>query len=138
VDFGKYHDIFLDEIAAGTKIPRSELTGGAEIAAGVDVGPDNLAKIIQGEQTRFEVYIREVVRKMNGDSQNYKIYWPVKVAVDEKQEAEIRMMNAQADMMEQQAKMASEGRGPNDSTITVEGKAKDPDKVQNRAGSQTK
>ncbi|MHC4335469.1 MAG: phage portal protein family protein [Planctomycetota bacterium] len=138
VDFGKYHDIFLDEIATGTKIPRSELTGGAEVAAGADVGPDNLAKIIQGEQTRFEVYIREVVRKMNGDSQNYKIYWPVKVAVDEKQEAEIRMMNAQADMMEQQAKMASEGRGPNDSTITVEGKAKDPDKVQNRAGSQTK
>jgi hypothetical protein len=138
VDFGKYHDIFLDEIAAGTKIPRSELTGGAEIAAGVDVGPDNLAKIIQGEQTRFEVYIREVVRKMNGDSQNYKIYWPVKVAVDEKQEAEIRMMNAQADMMEQQAKMASEGRGPNDIMVSTQEKAKDPDKKNNPAGAQAK
>jgi hypothetical protein len=137
IDFGKYHDIFLDEIAAGTKIPRSELTGGAEVAAGADVGPDNLTKIIQGEQTRFEVYIREVVRRMNGpDTPEYKIYWPVKVAVDEKQEAEIRMMNAQADMMEAQAKMASEGRGPNDIMVSTQEKAKDPDKVQNRPGSQ--
>jgi len=136
VDFSIYHDIFLDEIAAGTKIPRSEITGGAEVAAGASVGPDNMAQIKQGEQTRFEVYIREVVRRMNGDTQDYKIFWPVKVAVDEKQEAEIRMMNAQADMMEQQAKMASEGRGPNDIQVSTQEKPKDQDKVQNRAGAQ--
>ena len=136
IDYSIYHNIFLDEIAAGTKIPRSEITGGAEVAAGADVGPDNLTKIIQGEQTRFEVYIRELVRRMNGDTEEYKIFWPVKVAVDEKQEAEIRMMNAQADMMEQQAKMASEGRGPNDIQVSTQEKPKDQDKVQNRPGSQ--
>ena len=136
VDYSLYHNIFLDEIAAGTKIPRSEITGGAEVAAGADVGPDNLAKIIQGEQTRFEVYIREVVRRMNGDTRNYKIYWPVKIATDEKKEAEIRMMNAQADMMEAQAKMASEGRGPNDIMVSTQEKAKDPDKKNNPAGAQ--
>ena len=41
-------------------------------------------------------------------------------------------------MMEQQAKMASEGTGPNDSTITVQGKPKDEDKKNNPAGSQAK
>jgi len=141
VDFSIYHNIFLDEIAAGTKIPRSIITGGAEVAAGAEVGPDSLAQLVQGEQTRFEPYIRELVRRMNGDTQEYKIFWPVKIATTKKQEAEIRMMNAQADMMEQQAKMASEGTGPNDSTITVTGeqeKPKDQDKNQNPAGSQAK
>ena len=138
VDFSIYHNIFLDEIAAGTKIPRSIITGGAEVAAGAEVGPDSMAQLRQGEQTRYEVYIRETVRRMNGEGQKYKIFWPVKVAVDEKQEAEIRMMNAQADMMEAQAKMATEGRGPNDIQVSTQEKPKDEDKNQNPAGSQTK
>ena len=71
---------------------------------------------------------------MNGDTEEYKIFWPVKVAIDEKAEAETRMMNAQADMMEAQAKMASEGRGPNDIQVST----KDQDKNQNQAGSQVK
>ena len=138
VDFSIYHDIFLDEIAAGTKIPRSIITGGAEVAAGAEVGPDSMAQLRQGEQTRFEPYIRELVRRMNGEGQKYKIFWPVKVAVDEKQEAEIRMMNAQADMMEAQAKMATEGRGPNDIQVSTQEKPKDEDKNQNPSGSQVK
>jgi hypothetical protein len=95
VDFGKYHDIFLDEIA-------------------------------------------EVVRRMNGDTQDYKIYWPVKVAVDEKKQAETRMMNAQADMMEAQAALAKQGRGPNDIMVSTQEKGKDPDKKNNPAGAQAK
>ena len=138
IDFSIYTQIFKEEIAAGTKIPLSIITGSADVAAGVEVGPDSLAQLRQGEQTRFEPVIREIVRRMNGDTQPYKIFWPVKVAVSAKQEAEIRMMNAQADMMEQQAKMASEGTGPNDSTITVQGKPKDEDKKNNPAGSQAK
>jgi len=138
IDFSIYHNIFLDEIAAGTKIPKSIITGSADVAAGVEVGPGQMAQLRQGEQTRFEPVIREVVRRMNGDTQEYKIFWPVKVAVDEKQEAEIRMMNAQADMMEQQAKMASEGRGPNDIQVsTQQEEVKDQDKNNNPAGSQT-
>ena len=139
VDFSIYHDIFLDEIAAGTKIPRSIITGGAEVAAGAEVGPDSMAQLRQGLQTQFEPYIRELVRRMNGDSEEYKIFWPVKVAVDEKQEAEIRYMNAQADLMEQQAKMASEGRGPNDIQVGFEQQPEEPkdeDKNQNPAGAQ--
>jgi len=138
IDFSIYTQIFKEEIAAGTKIPLSIITGSADVAAGVEVGPDSLAQLRQGEQTRFEPVIREIVRRMNGDTQEYKIFWPVKVAVDEKQEAEIRMLNAQADMMEAQAKMASEGTGPYDSTITVQGKPKDEDKKNNPAGSQAK
>jgi len=138
VDFASYHSIFLDEIAAGTKIPRSIITGGAEVAAGAEVGPESLYQLIQGEQTRFEPYIREVVRRMNGDTQEYKILWPVKIAATEEKKAQIRMLNAQADMMEAQADMAKQGTGPYDSTITVEGKGKDQDKNQNPAGSQTK
>ncbi len=132
VDFSIYHDIFLDEIAAGTKIPRSIITGSADVAAGVEVGPDSMAQLRQGEQTRFEVYIREVVRRMNGETSEYKILWPVKVAVDEKAEAETRMMNAQADMMEAQAKMATKGKGPHDIDVNV----KDQDKNNNPAGAQ--
>lgn len=140
IDYSIYHNIFLDEIAAGTKIPKSIITGSADVAAGVEVGPGQMAQLRQGEQTRFEPVIREIVRRMNGDISEYSIFWPVKIAVDEKQEAEIRMMNAQADMMEQQAKMASEGRGPNDIQVGVEQqeKPKDQDKVQNRPGSQAK
>ena len=138
VDFPSYHAMFLDEIAAGTKIPKSIITGSADVAAGVEVGPGQMAQLRQGEQTRFEPVIREIVRRMNGGEQEYKIFWPVKVAVDEKQEAEIRMMNAQADMMEQQAKMASEGRGPNDIQVsTQQEEVKDQDKNNNPAGSQT-
>ena len=137
IDFSIYHNIFLDEIAAGTKIPRSIITGGAEVAAGAEVGPDSLAQLVQGEQTRFEPYIRELVRRMNGGEEEYKILWPVKIATTEKQEAETRMMNAQADMMEAQADMAKEGKGPNDITVSQE-QAKDEDKNQNQAGSQTK
>jgi hypothetical protein len=138
IDYASYHDIFLDEIAAGTGIPRSILTGGAEVAAGAEVGPGTMAQLRQGLQRQFEPYIRELVRRMNGGEQEYKIFWPVRVAVDKKQEAEIRMMEAQAAMMEAQAKMAEDGTGPYDSTITVQGEAKDPDKNQNPAGSQTK
>jgi len=138
IDFPSYNNMFLDEIAAGTKIPKSIITGAADVAAGVEVGPGQMAQLRQGEQTRFEPIIREVVRRMNGDTQEYKILWPVKIAVDEKQEAEIRMMNAQADMMEQQAKMASEGRGPNDIMVSTEEKPKDQDKKNNPAGAQAK
>ena len=140
VDFSAYTDIFLNEIAAGTKIPKSIIVGAADIAAGVEVGPGEMAQLRQGEQTRFEPVIREVVRRM-GVEDEYNIFWPVKMAVNRKEEAETRMMEAQANMMEAQAEMAKEGRSPNDSRIEITGdqeKPKDEDKNQNPAGSQVK
>jgi hypothetical protein len=90
-----------------------------------------MAQLRQGEQTRFEPVIREVVRRM-GVTEEYDIFWPVKMAVNRKEEAETRMMEAQANMMEAQAEMAKEGRGPNDVQVSV----KDEDKNNNPTGSQ--
>ena len=137
VDFMAYTDIFLNEIAAGTKIPKSIIVGAADIAAGVEVGPGEMANLKQGEQRRFEPIIHEIVRRM-GDATDYKIKWPVKTAIDRKGEAEIRALEAQAELMEGQAKMAQEGRGPNDIMVSTqqEEKVKDQDKTNNPAGTQ--
>jgi hypothetical protein len=138
VDFASYTDIFLDEIAAGTKIPKSIIVGAADVAAGVEVGPGEMANLRQGEQRRFEPVIREVVRRMNGEEE-YEIDWPVKTAIDRREEAEIRYLEAQAEGAEASAestrKMTEQGRGPNDIQVGQE-RPKDQDKNQNMAGAQ--
>lgn len=134
VDFAAYQDIFLDEIAAGTKIPKSIIIGEAEGAiTGAEVGPGQLAQLRQGEQRRFEPVIRELVRRM-GVTEDYEIDWPVKMAIDRKQEAEIRFLEAQAAGAEASAEMVKSGRGPNDIQVSL----KDEDKKQNPAGVQAK
>ena len=137
VDFSIYTNIFKEEIAAGTKIPLSILTGAADVAAGVEVGPGEMANLKQGEQKRFEPVIREMVRRGWPNDKEYAIDWPVKTAIDRKGEAEIRALEAQADLMEGQAEIAKQGRGPNDIQIsTQEEKPKDQDKNNNPAGVQ--
>jgi len=128
VNFDVYIDAFLDQIAAGSKIPRDVLTGSSAGAiTGSEVNSRALYAVIQGEQTRQEPRIREVVRRMGYESDDYDIMWNVRYATDEKQQAEIRALNAQAEMLEAQAKFASE-------PINVS--MKDEDKNNNPAGTQ--
>jgi hypothetical protein len=139
VDFASFTDIFINEIAAGTRIPKSIIIGAADVAAGVEVGPGEMANLRQGEQRRFEPFIREVVRRMNGGEEEYEIDWPVKTAIDRREEAEIRYLEAQAEGAEASAestrKMTEQGRGPNDISVGQE-RPKDQKKNQNPAGAQ--
>jgi hypothetical protein len=90
----------------------------------------------------MEPYIRDVVRMMGHEGNEYKIKWPVRSATDERAEAEIRVLHATADEAEQRVEnmKATEGRNPGDIQIGFkereQTKAKDPDKKQNMAGVQ--
>ena len=137
IDFVKYTDIFLNEIAGGTKIPKSILIGAADVAAGIEVGPGEMANLKQGEQKRFEPIIREIVRRGWPNGTEYNIDWPVQTAIDRKGEAEIAYLEAQAAGAQASAKMMESGRGPNDIQVSaVDEKPKDPDKNNNPTGNQ--
>jgi hypothetical protein len=143
IDFSAYIDAFLGQIAAGTGYPKDVLLGSnAGSISGSEVPSRALYALIQGDQTKMEPYIRDVVRKMGHEGNEYKIKWPVRSATDERAEAEIRVLHATADEAEQRVEnmKATEGRNPGDIQIGFkereQTKAKDPDKKQNMAGVQ--
>jgi len=86
----------------------------------------------------MEPVIRELVRRMGHEDDNYDIKWNVRYATDEMQQAQIRVLNVQADEGEQRIKDAKEGK--NDFNIGFQGgqaeKPKDEEKNHNEAGKQ--
>jgi len=111
IDFSAYINSYLEQIAAGSKYPKDALVGtSAGAITGSEVNSKALYAVIQGEQTAMEPVIREVVRRMGHLDDNYNIKWATRYATDEMQQAQIRVLNVQADEAEQRIKDAKEGK----------------------------
>jgi hypothetical protein len=131
--FDSHISAFLDQIAAGSKIPRDVLVGSSAGAiTGSEVNSKALYAVIQGEQSKMEPYIRELVRRMGYESDDYDIEWNVRYATDEMQMAQIRVLNAQADEAEQRIEQMSQGNNPFDMNIRFQ----DQEKNNNMSGRQ--
>jgi hypothetical protein len=131
--FESHINAFLDQIAAGSKIPRDVLVGSSAGAiTGSEVNSKALYAVIQGEQSKMEPYIRELVRRMGYESDDYDIEWNVRYATDERQQAEIRVLNANAEAQEVKTEQIRNGNNPDDINI----KFQDQQKNQNMSGRQ--
>jgi len=136
--FSQHIQAFREEIAAGSKIPIDVIIGtSAGAITGSEVNSKALYAVIQGEQSKMEPYIRELVRRMGYDAEDYVISWNTRYATDEMQQAQIRVLNAQADEAEQRITNMKEGK--NDIQIGfAPGGQKDPeDEKENKNPSGT-
>lgn len=142
IDFSQYIDAYLGQIAAGSKYPKDVLLGINQGGAGSAVIDKALYALVQGEQTKMEPYIRDLVRRMGHEGEDYDVAWNVRYATDEMQLAQIRELNARADITEVQAerlKNMPEDQNPDDVNFNVrvkEGEEREPEKDQNPSGRQ--
>ena len=136
IDFPTYIDAFRKEISAGSKYPMDALVGtSAGAITGSEVNSKALYAVIQGEQTNMEPIIRELVRRMGHEGDDYDIKWATRYATDEMQQAQIRVLNAQADEAEQRIKGMQENK-PDFSVGFQAGAPKDQEKNHNESGRQ--
>ena len=140
-DFAEHINAFREEIAAGSKIPKDVLTGtSAGAITGSEVNSKALYAVIQGIQSSMVPYIRELVRRLGHTEEDYDIEWNTRYATDEMQQAQIRVLNAQADEAEQRIDNMKKGQNPNDIMVGFKGaqgqKPKDEDKNKNPSGRQ--
>ena len=130
--FPAHIEAFLAQIAAGSKIPKDVLVGtSAGAITGSEVNSKALYAVIQGEQSKMEPYIRELVRRMGHEEENYVISWNTRYATDEMQQAQIRVLNAQADEAEQRIKGMKEGKNDFQIGFAQEGKKQDDPEEEN-------
>lgn len=140
-DFATHINAFREEIAAGSKIPKDVLTGtSAGAITGSEVNSKALYAVIQGIQASMVPYIRELVRRLGHTDEDYDIEWNTRYATDEMQQAQIRVLNAQADEAEQRIDNMKKGQNPNDIMVGFKGKQeekqKDEGKNNNPSGRQ--
>lgn len=132
-DFYTHITAFREEIAAGSKIPKDVLTGSnAGAITGSEVNSKALYAVIQGIQAAMVPYIRELVRRLGHESNDYDIVWNTRYATDEMQQAQIRVLNAQADEAAQRIKGMEEGRA--DFQIGFQTKEEDPEDEEKKKG----
>ena len=95
-------DMHLGLISAGSGIPKDILTGvSAGAITGSEINNKALYATLSQIQQSVEPYIRELVRRM-GFTDDYEISWNTRYATDELEQAQIRLLNAQAEQLEMQ------------------------------------
>jgi len=139
-DIAQGIDMYLGLVSAATGIPKDILIGmSAGAITGSEINNKALYATLNQVQKSIEPFIRELISRM-GYTGEYEIDWNTRYATDEMEQAQIRVLNTQADEGEQRIKNMKEGTNPNDSRITVgmeqEEKMKDQDKNSNPAGTQ--
>ena len=137
-DIAQGIDMYLGLVSAGTGVPKDILTGiSAGAITGSEINNKALYATLNSVQKSIEPFIRELISRMgyNGD---YEIDWNTRYATDELEQAQIRVLNAQADEAEQRISDMKEGKGPNDIAIGFQQpeKPKDQEKDNNPSGQQ--
>jgi len=123
-------DMFLGHISAGSGVPKDIYIGmSAGAITGSEINNKALYALISKIQSDIEDYIRELISRMGYDDE-YEIEWNTRYATDELEQAQIRLLNAQAAQLESMAQM---GMGPND----MQFKWNEPEKTQNDSGVQS-
>ena len=137
-DIAQGIDMYLGLVSAATGIPKDILIGmSAGAITGSEINNKALYATLNQVQKSIEPFIRELISRM-GYNGEYEIDWNTRYATDEMEQAQIRVLNTQADEGEQRITKMKEGTNPNDSRITVgmEEAPKDMDKDHNPAGVQ--
>ena len=126
INFSDYIDAILDEIAAGTDLPKVVITGQEQgsIAGGEGI-EKALYSTIQGIQGEVDPYLREVIIKMDYDDSDMVLDWNTRYAHNEKDEAEIEASHVSAQVARLQYYKMNEVRAI-DSLEPVEGGDKSP------------
>jgi hypothetical protein len=97
INFDVYIDAILDEIAAGTDIPKVVLTGQEQgNISGGEAIEKALYSTINSIQQAIDPYIREIILRMHYDDSDMILDWNTRYAHDEKEEAEIEVSHVSA------------------------------------------
>ncbi len=124
-------DMHLGLISAGSGIPKDILTGvSAGAITGSEINNKALYATLSQIQQSVEVYIRELVRRMGYTNEDYAISWNTRYATDELEQAQIRLLNAQAAQLEMQVE---QGINPGDIRILT---GEEPERTRNPEGRQ--
>ena len=130
-------DMFASFVAAGSKISKSSLMGQSGMGAGGEVDDKQYYASISKVQQAIAPYIKELARR-RGHPTDWLIDFKAVFAKDERQQAEIRVLNADALLKEKQAErgdiMVNFGAPPQGGQEQQQEEFKDPDKIQNRPG----
>ncbi len=133
-------DMFTSFVAAGTKMSKSSLMGQAGKGAGGEIEDKQYYASISKVQQAIAPYIKELARR-RGHPTDWLIDFKAVFAKDERQQAEIRNLEAQALLLEKKAERGDimvefgappDAQGPEEEQEQF----KDPDKKKNTAGVQ--
>ena len=128
-------DFNLGLIAAGSDVPKDMYTG---VSAGAITGSETNSKelyaTISGIQSDIDPYVLGTIEEMGYEIDDMIIDWNIRFAIDELQQAQVRLLNAQAAQMEMQAE---QGIDPNAISIGIK-EDKDVEQEQNTTGVQAK
>jgi len=130
----KGNDFLLGMISAGSGIPKDIFTGvSAGAITGSEINNKALYATINKIQSDITPYVLATIVKMGYDITDMVIEWNTRYATDELEQAQIRLLHAQAAQLEAQAE---QGMGPNDMTIGFKA-GEDPNQEQNPTGVQS-
>jgi hypothetical protein len=136
VNFDDYIDSVLDQIAAGTDVPKTILTGQEQGAiTGAELNNKALYATINKIQQSVEPYVREVIARFGYTEEDYVISWNTRFAHDELEKAQIRVLNAQADEAEARIEQMSQGNLPGDIRVRMQ-TPEAQEKTNNPSGTQ--
>ena len=122
INFDSYIDAILDEIAAGTDIPKVVLTGQEQgNISGGEAIEKALYSTINSVQQAVDPYIREVILRMHYDDSDMIINWNTRYAHDEKEEAEIEVAHVSANVARLQYMTMNEVREQEGMTAVEDG-----------------
>ena len=139
INFQDYASVIMDQIAAGLDIPKTVLVGQEQGAiTGSEMNNKALYASIHKEQVSYNIDLRAIIAELGFTETDYYIEHNMRFAHDEMEQAQIRVLNAQADESESRQEMMKKGQNPMNAQIAVSGpeKAKDEDKKNNEAGKQ--
>ena len=127
-------DFALGIISAGSEIPKDIYTGvSAGAITGSEVNNKAMYAVIDKRQSEITPYVQNTIQRMGYDPVDMVIDWNVRYATDELEQAQIRLLNAQAAQLEMQVE---QGIDPNAINIGFNA-GEDPDQTQNPTGVQS-
>jgi hypothetical protein len=128
-------DFQLGQISAGCGIPKMIFTGNeAGAITGSEINNKALYATINKIQSKVEAYVLDTVQRMGYDIEGMVVGWNTRYATDELEQAQIRLLKAQAAQMEM---IAERGYDPNAINVRVQD-GEDMKKTQNQTGVQAK
>lgn len=97
INFPDYVDTLLSQVAIGTGIPKSILSGVDSSLGGSEAAIELNTDVISTEKQKQEFYLRELFLRMGFEEQDYDFEWPTRFALSEEEESKILMNDTQAD-----------------------------------------
>jgi len=99
INFGEFINVLMDQVAAGSMIPKDILTGASAGAiSGSELNSKEAYGMVSKEQTKQNRYVRELVYRLGYTETNYLIEWNTRYATDEKEAADVEVAKVNANI----------------------------------------